>query len=81
MGEWERIVAGNVRRLRKERGLTQEALAHEAGIAMRHIGAIERAQTSATVAMLGKLAEVLGVHPTDLLVQPGPLAGSNAPRS
>ena len=60
---WETIVAANVRRLRKERGLTQEQLAHEAGIAMRYIGMIERAETSATVGMLGKLAEALGVGP------------------
>ena len=54
--EWEQIVAGNVRRLRKERGLTQEQLALEAGIAMRYVGMIERAETSATVGMLGRVA-------------------------
>ena len=62
--EWEKIVGGNVRRLRKERGLSQEALAGEAGLAMRHLGRIERGEGNPTVAILGKLAEVLGVHPT-----------------
>ena len=61
--EWEKIVGSNVRRLRKERGLSQESLAGEAGLAMRHLGRIERGEGNPTVAVLGKLAEVLGVHP------------------
>lgn len=67
MGEWEKIVGANVRRLRKERGLTQEQLAFETDIALRYIGMIERAETSATVGMLGKLAAVLGVEPGALI--------------
>ncbi|WP_296177308.1 helix-turn-helix transcriptional regulator [uncultured Brevundimonas sp.] len=63
--EWEKIVGANIRRLRKERGLSQETLAGEAGLAMRHLGRIERGEGNPTVAILGKLAEVLGVHPTD----------------
>lgn len=64
--DWERIVAANIKRLRLERGLSQEALAHDAGIAMRHLGRIERGQGNPTVAVLGRLAGVLGVHPRDL---------------
>ncbi len=63
--EWEKIVGANIRRLRKQRGLSQEALAGEAGLAMRHLGRIERGEGNPTVAILGKLAEVLGVHPTE----------------
>jgi transcriptional regulator with XRE-family HTH domain len=62
--EWEKIVGANVRRLRKERGLSQEALAGEAGIAMRHLGRIERGEGNPTVAVLVRLAEVMNVHPT-----------------
>lgn len=62
--EWERIVGANVRRLRKERGLSQESLAGEAGLAMRHLGRIERGEGNPTVAVLARLAEVLKVHPT-----------------
>lgn len=69
--EWEKIVGANVRRLRKERGLSQESLAGEADLAMRHLGRIERGEGNPTVAVLGKLAEVLGVHPADLyMVEP-----------
>lgn len=63
--EWEKIVGANIRRLRKERGLSQEALAGEAGLAMRHLGRIERGEGNPTVAILGRLADVLGVHPVD----------------
>ena len=63
--EWEKIVGANIKRLRKERGLSQEALAGEAGLAMRHLGRIERGEGNPTVAVLSKLAEVLGVSPTE----------------
>lgn len=62
--EWEKIVGANVRRLRKERGLSQESLAGDAGLAMRHLGRIERGEGNPTVAILARLAAVLGVHPT-----------------
>ena len=64
---WEKIVGANVRRHRKERGLSQETLAGEAGLAMRHLGRIERGEGNPTVSVLGKLAHVLGVHPAELL--------------
>jgi Predicted transcriptional regulators len=64
---WAKITGANIRRLRLERGLTQEDLAGEAGIAMRHVGRIERGESSPTVDLLGKLAAVLGVHPQALL--------------
>lgn len=63
--EWEKIVGANLKRLRKARGLSQEALAGEAGLAMRHLGRIERGEGNPTVAVLGKLADVLGVHPAE----------------
>ena len=64
--EWEKIVGANVRRLRKARGLSQEALAGEAGLAMRHLGRIERGEGNPTVGVLVKLAAVLDVHPAAL---------------
>ena len=69
---WEKIVGANVRRLRKSRGLSQEELAGEAGIAMRHLGRIERGEGNPTVEIMGKLAAVLDVHPGELLAEPAP---------
>ena len=65
---WEEVVGLNVRRLRKARGLTQEALAHGADIDTRYVGGIERGQENPSVAVLGRLAAVLSVHPADFLL-------------
>ena len=69
---WEEVVGLNVRRLRKARGLTQEKLSLDAGIDLRYLGGIERGQYNPSVSMLGKLADVLGVHPATLLQEPSP---------
>jgi transcriptional regulator with XRE-family HTH domain len=60
---WEAIVGRNVRSLRKERGLTQEALAHAADIDTRYVGGIERGEENPTVAVLARIASVLGTEP------------------
>ncbi|MCG9915435.1 MAG: helix-turn-helix domain-containing protein [Phenylobacterium sp.] len=64
--EWGRIVGANVRRLRKARGLTQEQLAHDAGIDLTYVGGIERGRRNPSLAVLVRLAESLGVHPPAL---------------
>lgn len=65
----EAVIGANVRRLRKAAGLSQEALAAEAGIDMRYLGGIERGQENPTVAVLAGIAKVLGVQPSILLVE------------
>ena len=65
--DWGRIVGTNVRRLRVERKLTQEQLAHEAGIDLTYLGGIERGRRNPSVSVLGRLAVSLNVHPADLL--------------
>lgn len=57
----------NVRRLRKERGLSQEALADEVGLAPTYIGQIERGLRNPTLDVVERFAEVLGTEPLDLL--------------
>lgn len=78
MVDWDQVVARNVRRLRQERGMTQEQLALEADVAVRSIGHIERQEFSATVPMLGKIARALGVHPRVFWED---LQASSVPRS
>lgn len=64
--EWAQIVGANIRRLRKAQGMTQEQLAGEADIAMRHLGRIERGEGNPTVEVVGKLATILHVDPRQL---------------
>lgn len=59
------ILGRNVRRLRKERGLSQEALTDEVGLAVTYIGQIERGQRNPTLDVVERLAKVLGVNPLD----------------
>jgi transcriptional regulator with XRE-family HTH domain len=53
--------------LRVAKGLTQEALAHAAEIDMRYVGGIERGEENPSIAVLGRIAVALDVHPADLL--------------
>ena len=62
-----RAMAANVRRIRAERGLSQEDLADRSGISVRYLGSIERGTTAATVVVLERLARALRVTPCDLL--------------
>ena len=59
--------ARNLRRFRRQRRLSQEALAHEAGVDRTYISALERSVYSASITMVEKLAIVLGVEPADML--------------
>lgn len=61
------IFGSNLRRLRTDRGLSQEALADLAGIDRTYVSALERQVYSASIDTIEKLATVLGVKPTELL--------------
>ena len=63
------VVAKNLRRLRHARRLSQEELAARADLSGNYIGQLEREENAATVDVLEKLAEVLGVDPPELLVR------------
>ena len=61
------VMAVNLRRVRHDKDLTQEELAHRAGVSARYIGKIERANVSASVTVLGRLAKALDLGPCELL--------------
>jgi len=63
-------LALNLIRLRKERGWTQEALAHECDLHRTYIGDIERHARNVTIDNIEKLAEALGVVTWELLKPP-----------
>jgi len=60
-------MAVNLRRIRHEKDLTQEDLAARADLSMRYVGAIERGKVSASVTVLGRIADALDVDPCELL--------------
>ena len=62
-----RIVAKNARRLRKERGWSQEEFAAKCQLHRTYVGAIERAEENLTLRTLDKLAKALRIHPAELL--------------
>jgi transcriptional regulator with XRE-family HTH domain len=58
----------NLKRLRQERGLSQEEFALLAGISRAYIGSLERGAKASTLDTVDRAAIVLGVHPSELLV-------------
>jgi Predicted transcriptional regulators len=66
-GDLQRIVGRNIRRLRRERGLSQEELADEIGVHRTFMGGVERGERNLTLQTLERLAERLGVDPVSLL--------------
>lgn len=61
------VMARNLRRKRHDQKLTQEELAERAGLSARYVGAIERGDVSASVTVLGRIADALGVDPAELV--------------
>ncbi len=61
------VFARNLRSVRHSRGLSQEALAHEADVDRTYISALERGVYGATIDMVDKLAAVLNVEASTLL--------------
>ena len=59
--EAQRLLAGNVRRLRESLKWTQEQAAEASGIAVRHFQKIEAGDVNVTVATLVRVAKALRV--------------------
>jgi transcriptional regulator with XRE-family HTH domain len=64
------VFAINVRRLRHQRGLSQEGLAYEAGVNRTYMSRLEKGASYAGLEIIGKLAAVLEVEPFELLIPP-----------
>jgi len=64
------VFATNVRRLRHEKGLSQEVLALEARINRTYVSKLEAGKTWAGLEIVGKLAKVFSVEPAELLRRP-----------
>jgi transcriptional regulator with XRE-family HTH domain len=60
-------LGSNVRRLRTEKGLSQEEFAFEAGIHRTYVSQVECGKKNATTTMIEKLAKPFGIPPGRLL--------------
>jgi len=74
--EIREVFARNLRKLRQEKGLSQEALADKAGIDRTYVSALERAVYSASITTVAKLANVFDVEPAVLLQLPAKPTGN-----
>lgn len=63
-------VAGNIRRLRQQRGLSQAGLAELSGISRRMIVAMERDEANISLSSLDRIAAALGVSLSETIRAP-----------
>jgi transcriptional regulator with XRE-family HTH domain len=64
------VFARNLRRLRNDRGLSQDALAYEAEISRSYLSQLEKGVFFASLRIIEKLATVLRIEPAELLKLP-----------
>jgi transcriptional regulator with XRE-family HTH domain len=81
------LVARNLRRLRVERNLSQEALAADASIDRTYVSRLERGLENPTVAILEQLANALDAKIVEFFIVPAtgepppkPLPGGRRPK-
>jgi len=73
------LIAWNVRALRVARGLSQEALAADAGVDRAYLGGLEREQENPTVDVRERLANTLDIELAALFKKPR--AGAKPPET
>ena len=64
------IFAANLVRLRRAKGVSQQALAHKAEVDRSYLSRVEAAHHYVGLEIIGKLAEALEVEPAELLKLP-----------
>jgi transcriptional regulator with XRE-family HTH domain len=64
------VFAANLRRLRNAKGVSQDELAHEANVSRSYLSQLEKGTFYASLNVVGRLSEALGVEPAELLKIP-----------
>ena len=67
MQDCRAVLGKNVRRIRQQKGLTQEQLAFEAEIDLTYVGGIERGKRNPSLLVMARIANALSVPLTRLL--------------
>jgi transcriptional regulator with XRE-family HTH domain len=65
--DMRKLVGRNVKRIRQEKGLTQEQLADLSGFSQQYISGLEQGRRNPTVVSLYELATALGVTHIELV--------------
>jgi transcriptional regulator with XRE-family HTH domain len=65
----ETVFGGVLRRIRRERDLSQEALAALAGVARNHMSELERGRRDPRLSTLVQIADALGIGLGELLAR------------
>jgi transcriptional regulator with XRE-family HTH domain len=64
------VFAANLRRLRNAKGVSQDELAYEANVSRSYLSQLEKGTFYASLNVVGRLSEALGVEPAELLKTP-----------
>lgn len=72
----EQIVVANIRRIRKERGMTQEKLAELCNTSVSYIGLLEIGRNVPKLSTIERIADALGVDCVELFTSPEKQTGS-----
>jgi transcriptional regulator with XRE-family HTH domain len=65
--DMRKLVGRNVKRVRQERGLTQEQLAERSGFSQQYISGLEQGRRNPTIVSIYELAMALGVSHMELV--------------
>lgn len=68
--DMRRLVGQNVKKVRLEKGLTQEQFSELSGFSQQYLSGLETGRRNPTVVTVYELAQALGVHYLDLLQPP-----------
>lgn len=66
MQEIHKKLGKRIADLRKKRGFSQEAFAHECGFHRSYMGALERGEKNVTLAMVNRVAKTLKISLAEL---------------
>ena len=64
------VFAANLRRLRNAKGVSQDELAYGANVSRSYLSQLEKGTFYASLKIVGRLSEALGVEPAELLKIP-----------
>jgi transcriptional regulator with XRE-family HTH domain len=66
----QRLFAMNMRRIRREKGLTQEQVAEAADLHPNYISSVERGERNISICNIARIADALGIGMEALVIQP-----------